>query len=202
MTTVSRRELEASFRLYAFHSVTNADIILKHLQTGNNTGFAAVDLSMVISEFHLQCAIMKSLLGREQNSMVTNSISVEIIYQLASTTKINEAIRQFSVKSDSKEISIIAFLTSDGSECTVADSNSVKAATNSGDGTKANALSSVLAELQGVPISDLSVLSTPDYLTKEKTDRIQKAFRITPQELLVSTLEDAVVSRIATKDML
>lgn len=163
--------MDSAIHIFAFENVSNASEILEIMDETQR--FAVVDLSLVCSKCHLLAAAFKSLQNEMNCSMKTKTISTEILYQLASTTKINEAISQYGLKSDSKEIAFI-FVDSDH-QC--------------------------ISKINGTPL-DLDTLSSPTYMIPEKIINISRHFKITPQELEISPIEDAILTRLATKDCL
>jgi tRNA threonylcarbamoyladenosine modification (KEOPS) complex Cgi121 subunit len=66
-----------------------------------------VDLSLVVSPFHLQLATYKALLNESHGNMKTKSITAEVLYQLSSSTKITDALQQYSIHGGSTAIAFI-----------------------------------------------------------------------------------------------
>lgn len=161
-------------KVFGFEEVTNAVALLDGAK--DDIRGAIVDLNLVCSLFHLRAAAHKALLNESQNAMKTKSISSEILYQLSNTTKISESLQQYKIKEDSK---LIAFI--------VLDEDPV--------------LNALLSIVQGLEL-DLNLFGAAPYLTPEKATTIGKYFKVTPQELEISTLESAVVNRLAIKDVL
>lgn len=167
-------DVDSRVMVFGFENVKNSAELLQSV-TDEFRG-AVVDLSLVCSKFHLRASAHKAVLNESQSTMKTKSISAEILYQLSTTTKINDSLSQYKVKEDSKLIAIV-----------VVDQ----------DPTSMD----LLSDVQGTPF-DLALLGAAPYLTEEKAATIAKLFKVTPQELEISSLESAVVTRLAIKDAL
>jgi EKC/KEOPS complex subunit CGI121/TPRKB len=159
----------------AFKDVKNASLIKSICK--EDARFGLVDLHWVGSEFHLRTATVKSLLNEHLSKMKTKSLSNEILYQLSPTTNINGSADQFGIK---KETTIFAFIFVDS------DILSHQSIIEQIDGTEFN----------------IGLLNTIEFLDEEKMARIVKYFKLTPQELEMCPLDDALASRLATKDFL
>lgn len=168
------QQLEERMKIFGFESVSNTSLVLESLR--DDIRCAIVDLNTICSLFHLRSATFKALLNEQQNHMKTKSISAEILYQLSPTTKINDSIKHYGASQDSAHIAII-----------VIDDD-------------ANALE-LVGRVSGAAF-DLNTLGTPQYLTLDKAANIAKFFKITAQELEISSLESAVITRLAIKDCL
>ena len=170
----STLELENRIRIFGFEGVTNSSVIAESMR--EDVRFAVVDLSLVCSVFHLRSAAYKALLNEQQTNMKTKSISAEILYQLSATTNINESLKQHRVHIESQ---FIAFV--------VVDDDSVSL--------------ELMSRVEG-KVLDLNALDSPAVLTAEKASTLAKYFKITAQELEISSLENSIATRIAMKDCL
>lgn len=163
-----------------------------------------VDLSLVVSEFHLQLATFKAILNESQGRMKTKSITAEVLYQLSPSTKINDAIKQYSIHAGSTAIAFIDIPPSVNVNSSSKSSSGVEdAPTNITDNLfsieefkdQITKLAVDGIESSAAEISSLSIL------TNEKSTNIIKCFKIAPLELEISGLEDCVATRLAVKDL-
>ena len=145
-----------------------------------------VDLSLVVSSFHLQLATYKALLNESQGRMKTESISSEVLYQLSTSTDIERALQEFRIHAGSTEV---AFILVDTAETAAEVRLSVE---------QFKSEISKLA-IDGIEI-DLEELSSPSILTAEKEARIANFFNISDEDLIKLTLEESVANRLAAKD--
>ena len=176
--------------IIAFKDVTNAPTILGNVAI-INPRIVVVDLSLVVSVFHLQLATYKALLNESQGRMKTKSIQSEILYQLSSSTKITDALQQYTIHSESTEICFIYIAAAEASNPSHETSLTVPEFQSQIQKLGVNGV-----EMDPVEISSTSIL------TVDKRAKIVKYFKITPQELEVSGLEESVSTRLAVKDSL
>jgi tRNA threonylcarbamoyladenosine modification (KEOPS) complex Cgi121 subunit len=144
--------------------------------------WVVVDLGLVVSEFHLKIAASKALLNESQGRMKTKSIQAEILYQLSPTSKITDALLQFSVSLESKMVAFIFV----SQEIITFDKNYI--------------YSIIFKHMIGNEIEPSSILS-PEILNKEKKEKLIKNFKITQQEVEEFPLEDALITKLAIKDV-
>jgi EKC/KEOPS complex subunit CGI121/TPRKB len=162
-----------------------------------------VDLSLVVSEFHLQLATFKAVLNESQGRMKTKSITAEVLYQLSPSTKINDAIKQYSIHAESKAIAFINIPPGVNSSSEAVSSDAEGALTNithnlfSIEDFK-NQITKLAVD---GTIKIASEISSSSILTYEKSINIIKCFKIAPLELEISELEDCVATRLAVKDL-
>ena len=93
-------------RIIVYSELKNAASIL-HGISSMDQRIVVADLSLVVSCFHLQLATYKALLNESQGRMKTKSIASEVLYQLSSSTKITDAIQQYSIHAESTDIAFI-----------------------------------------------------------------------------------------------
>lgn len=174
--------------IIAYKDLTNAESIIENIAM-INPRIVVVDLSLVVSAFHLQLATYKALLNESQGRMKTKSIQSEVLYQLSSSTKITDALQQYTIHAQSKEICFIHVAAAGAS---TPDSDA---------GLTVSEFQSIVGKLtvNGVEIDPMEISST-SILTGEKTAKIVKYFKITPLELEVSGLEESVSTRLAVKN--
>jgi tRNA threonylcarbamoyladenosine modification (KEOPS) complex Cgi121 subunit len=178
-------------RIIVYSELKNASSILNGISSIDQR-IVVADLSLVVSCFHLQLATYKALLNESQGRMKTKSIASEVLYQLSSSTKITDAIQQYSIRAESTDIAFVYITPAGGSASTSM--------------TTDDALLGFKSQIQSLAIEGKEVdpqeISSSLMLTDEKSARIAKYFKITPQELEVSGLEESVATRLAVKDSL
>ena len=174
--------------IFAYKEVSNGSAILESVAS-MDPRIVVIDLALVVSSFHLQLATYKALLNESQDKMKTKSIQSEVLYQLSTSTKITDALQQYSVHAGSTDIAFVY----------VAPANE----TETDSALTADDFKQLVEGLgvQGHQI-DPEEISTATILTPEKSAKIAKYFKITPQELEVSGLEESVATRLAVKDSL
>ena len=178
-------------RIVVYTELKNAAAILGGITTMDQR-IVVADLSLVVSSFHLQLATYKALLNESQGKMKTKSITAEVLYQLSPSTKISDAIQQYSIRAESKEIAFVYI-------APAGDPESVSTTTDDALVEFKLQIQSLLIEGKEIDPQDIS---GPILLTDEKSAKIAKYFKITPQELEVSGLEESVSTRLAVKDCL
>ncbi len=169
----SMEELSGKIMVATFKNVTNVAVLKESVV--EDMRLTLVDLNLIVSEFHLKTATIKALVSEKMNKMKTKSISNEILYQLSSTTNINDATKLCGVNSESQLIAVISV-----------------------DGESANYLK-LLSDVSGEQF-DAKLLKSEEFLNAEKVARTVKYFKLTAQELEFSCLDDAIATRLATKD--
>ena len=176
--------------IIAYKDLTNAPSIIENVAI-INPRIVVVDLSLVVSVFHLQLATYKALLNESQGRMKTKSIQSEVLYQLSSSTKITDALQQYTIHSESTEICFIYVASADASNSSCETFLTVP---------EFNTHIQNLA-VEGIEMDPVEISST-SILTMDKRAKIVRYFKITPQELEVSGLEESVSTRLAVKDSL
>ena len=101
----------ASFPMVVYRNVHNAqEIRAKLLQVQADTApssssgvaprrLAIVDLSLVVSAFHVQVAAYKAALHEQQGRMKAKaSVAAELLYQVSPSTKITESVESMGVQ--------------------------------------------------------------------------------------------------------
>lgn len=189
MISLNFEQMEA-FQIQYFSAIDNVDEIVAKLaeiapESGGdvevNNG-AIIDLALVVSEFHIRVAAARACTNRANEKMKTKSLMSEIMYQMAGTTKISEALLQFQVKPTTQSLAIIR--------------------STSSEAPSPDHLSSLAQLVRGTE-SDIALLCCSETLNTDKINHIVKVFKISKLELEATTsVEDIVVSRIAMKDLL
>lgn len=128
---------------------------------------------MIVDSFQVIVAANKAVRCLALKKMTTRSVFAEIIYNLSPTRTITESLKNFGLGDDDKHI--LAVVLDDGS------------------GEK---LKQLQGQIKGkeIPVAELSSLTNKSKVTE--------TYKVTPSELTVSSLVDAVVSRMACKEFL
>ena len=154
--------------------VTNAKDLRSRLIKGEIKG-ALIKASLIIDIFPVLLSCNKALHMLKKKSMKTRSIYTEILLNLYPTTSINESLKHMGI-SDSEENVLLLMIHQ----------------TNE----PAQDIQDVLAMISGhvQPLSALKSICD--------ADAVKKLYKITPDELTIGSLTDAVTCRVATKDAL
>ncbi|XP_042259854.1 EKC/KEOPS complex subunit TPRKB [Thunnus maccoyii] len=171
------RELE----LYPDHSVTqmlfkevkNAAELRQKAVEGKING-ALINPTMLLNPFQVLVAANKAVHLQKIGKMKTRSLFSEIIFNLSPTNNISEAFKKFGISDGDDSVLVVLVHNKDESQL----------------------LSDITAKVNGrqVPVEDVSSLSD--------LAKIKKLYKVTPQEEKCGTLLDAVVCRMATKDVM
>merc|ERR1712048_453267 len=84
-----------------FFDVSNAAAVRKRVMKGE-FNCALVDASMVMDIFHVQQSAHKALQAQIQGTMTTRTLGTEIIYNMAATKSIKDALNDFGISKESK----------------------------------------------------------------------------------------------------
>ncbi len=155
----------------------------KHPLTSTTGTVMGVNLDLVASEFHLTTSIYKATKNINAKKGKTKAQITEILYQLAHTGNINEAIRQYYVTDETTEFALIRI--SDDAE-TIAFNEQII------NQLKANSL------VEEFSLADIDKLLETDETKREK---LKKLFKLSQFESGPSTIEDAIVTKLALKDL-
>ena len=168
-----------TLEIYAYGNICNSSEILQYMiinQIDNNYNkYIIIDLELVVSYYHLFIAMYKSYFNKLHNNMKTKFYLSEVIYQLSSMTKINESLELYKLKLESNMIAIIIL-------------------------EKDEIITSLLSMIQG-DILNIRDISNSKYLHQIRTNNLIQHYRILPKELEIGSLEDAIITKIATKDI-
>jgi tRNA threonylcarbamoyladenosine modification (KEOPS) complex Cgi121 subunit len=147
-----------------------------------------INLELVWDEFHLCGSIYRALYNMNSvGKLRAKSLPAEVLYQLASTGKINESIKQFCVKESSKTVAVVS-MSPDSAEFDDVCQRIL-------------GFSSELPQIvSGVEEFDLSQLCTI-LGSSEKRTAICKVFKTTPAENLASDFSQVIAMRLAMKDI-
>ena len=158
--------------------------VAPHPLTASTGTILAVSLDLVASEFHLKSAIHRGLFRFAEGAGKTKAALTEVLYNLANTGNINEAIRQFLVTKDTTEFAVLRI--ADDAE-TVALYDEITTA---------------LLRDTAVEEFSLSELSETLRENAEKREKLKNVFKLTVQESAANEIELAVITKLALKDFM
>ncbi|XP_053719595.1 EKC/KEOPS complex subunit TPRKB [Synchiropus splendidus] len=135
---------------------------------------ALLNPTMLVGPFQVLVATNKAVHLQKLGKMKTRSLYSEIIFNLSPTNNISEAFKRFGV-SDSDNSLLVVLVHKD---------------------KESELLSDLTKKVNGVqvPVDDIASLSD--------TAKIKKLYKVTAKEETCGTLMDAVVCRMATKDVI
>ncbi|KAM3858853.1 EKC/KEOPS complex subunit TPRKB [Diretmus argenteus] len=156
-----------------FKEVKNAAELRQSAMDGKIHG-ALLNPTMLVNPFQVLVATNKAVHLQKIGKMKTRSLYSEIIFNLSPNNNISEAFKRFGISSSDDSVLVVLVHTKEESQL-VAD---------------------VAAKVDGqqIPVEDIPSLSDPA--------KIKKLYKVTPQEEKCGTLLDAVVCRMATKDVM
>uniref|UniRef100_A0A3Q3QE98 EKC/KEOPS complex subunit TPRKB n=1 Tax=Monopterus albus TaxID=43700 RepID=A0A3Q3QE98_MONAL len=156
-----------------FKDVKNAAELRQSAVKGQISG-ALINPKMLVNPFQVLVATNKSVHLQKTGKMKTRSLYSEIIFSLSPTNNISEAFKKFGISDGDDSVMVVLVHSRDESQL----------------------LSDIAAKVDGlqIPVEDVSLLSD--------LAKIKKLYKVTPQEEKCGTLLDAVVCRMATKDVM
>ncbi|XP_029351238.1 EKC/KEOPS complex subunit TPRKB isoform X1 [Echeneis naucrates] len=130
--------------------------------------------SQLVSPFQVLVAANKAVHSQKIGKMKTRSLYSEIIFNLSPTNNISEAFKRFGIADGDESVLVVLVHNKDES----------------------HHLADITAQVDGlqVPVDEVSSLSD--------SAKIRKLYKVTPQEEKCGTLLDAVVCRMAIKDVM
>jgi hypothetical protein len=164
----------SGIKLSAFTGISNP-VDIKTLVEGT-ADCAVIDIDKIVCSFHMLIAAMKALNSLRREQMKTTSVMAEILYFLSPSTKINDAITHLAVTSSSSSIAIFSI---DPTE----QHTNHPAICNAVVGTE-------------VPLNSI----LPPERGSEKYNEIVKFYKLAMAELQISSLEDAVATKLGVKE--
>ncbi|GJN05846.1 hypothetical protein PR202_ga23514 [Eleusine coracana subsp. coracana] len=189
-----------SVSLALFSDVSNSRELLDLMQSGKlEPEVAFLNASLVPDVFPVLAAAHKALLSKARESLTTRTLHSELVYNISGSKHV---ISLASVAFASYEIVVTGYvdgcrsvqITESLKRCGIADDTKyiLAARFDASD----EEMKEVEKLISGAEI-DLAELET-----RANQAQILKHYKITPQELSISTLADAIVCRIAARDAL
>ncbi|XP_017285419.1 EKC/KEOPS complex subunit TPRKB [Kryptolebias marmoratus] len=156
-----------------FKQVRNATELRQKAVEGKING-ALINPTMVLSPFQVLVAANKAVHLQTAGKMKTRTLNSEIIFNLSPTNNISEAFKRFGISDGNDSVLVVLVHKRD----------------------KLPSLSDITAMVDGqqLPVDDVSSLSD--------IAKIKKLYKIPPQEEKCGSLLDAVVCRMAAKDVM
>lgn len=160
--------------LYLFTDITNVSEIREKVVTGE-LRCCVVKASLIIDAFQAVVAANKVVLNAKQNRLITKTIYTEILFYLSMSKKISRALTEFGINDSDKNILVI-LIHKPGEEQSI--------------------LEEILGSIKGerVPISRIQEFAD--------VNLVKQTYKIENDELRVSSLINAIVSRISCKDFM
>ncbi|CAA7395252.1 unnamed protein product [Spirodela intermedia] len=159
--------------LALFADVTNSKDLLQVMQDGALEPEAALlNASLVPDVFPVLAAAQKALLAKSRDSLTTRTLHSELVYNYSGSKHISESLKRCGISDSSTYVLVARF---------AASTDDMKSLEKLIDGTQ-------------VGLEELG--------KKANLAQIQKHYKISAAELAVSSLEDAIVCRIAARDAL
>ncbi|XP_056132588.1 EKC/KEOPS complex subunit TPRKB [Lampris incognitus] len=155
-----------------FKDVKNAAELRQCAVEGKIKG-ALINPTMLVDPFQVLLAANKAVHLQKTGKMKTRSLFSEIIFNLSPTNNISEAFKRFGISGGDDSVLVVLVHTKDEPQL----------------------LTDITAKVDGqqIPAKDISTLSDPV--------KIKKLYKVTPQEEKCGTLLDAIVCRMAIKDV-
>lgn len=160
--------------LHLFTNVTNTSEIREKLVAGK-LDCCVVKPSLIIDTFQLVVAANKATLNAKRNRLITKTVYTEVLFYLSMSKNISRSLTEFGISDSDKNILVI-LIHKLGEEQAI--------------------LEEVLRSVKGerIPISRLQEFTN--------VNLVRKTYKIDEGELQVSSLANAIVSRISCKEFI
>lgn len=164
---------EYTVSLALFTSVTNAQVLREKL-IASELNCALINVTYVPDILPVLLACNKAVHCYKSSSMKTRSIHTEVLYNLSPTNSIKDSLRTFGISGNESKLLCVVITKTD----------------------KENTLNNIVNCILGNLCSpgDLSLVSN--------VEKIKELYRIEDVEIETSSLTEAVIMRISTKDAL
>ncbi|CAO2204746.1 unnamed protein product [Urochloa humidicola] len=200
-----------SVSLALYSDVSNSRELLDLMQSGKlEPEVAFLNASLVPDVFPVLAAAHKALLSKARESLTTRTLHSELVYNYSGSKHITESLKRCGISDDTTYILAARFDASDEEEhkqrkLGFAPPSSSKSkipakraahVVASGSSPQEHQMKAVDKLIKGGEV-DLGELES-----RADQQQILKHYKIPPLELLISTLPDAIVCRIAARDAL
>ncbi|XP_018941559.1 EKC/KEOPS complex subunit TPRKB isoform X1 [Cyprinus carpio] len=155
-----------------FKDVKNATELRKMAVNGEIKG-ALINPSMVVDAFQILVAANKAVHLHKNGKMKTRSLYSEIIFNLSPTNNISEAFKRFGISDSDSAVHIVLIHNKD----------------------ETLNIEDIIGKVDGQQMAVDRVSDLTDVA------KIKKLYKVAPQEEKCGSLLDAVVCRMATKDV-
>ncbi|XP_019948029.1 EKC/KEOPS complex subunit TPRKB [Paralichthys olivaceus] len=156
-----------------FKEVKNA-AELRQSAVDGQINAALIKPTMLVDPLQVLVAANKAVHLQNTGKMKTRSLNSEMIFNLSPTNNISDAFRRFGISDGDDSVMVVV----------VHDKN------------ESQLVEDIAAKVDGrqIPVEDVSSLSD--------SAKIRKLYKVTSQEETCGTLLDAVICRMATKDVM
>ncbi|KAM7429150.1 hypothetical protein ABFA07_019958 [Porites harrisoni] len=157
--------------LALFTDVSNSKE-LRELIVHGKLEAALLNASMIFDPFHVVVAGHKALHLFQQGKMKTRTLHSEIIFNLSPSSNINDSFKKFGILDSTKDILVVIITQGNGIE----------------------KISELSKQIKGTLVSLSSLAAISDQ------EKIRKIYGISDKELQCDSVENGIITRIATKD--
>ncbi|XP_039809791.1 EKC/KEOPS complex subunit TPRKB-like isoform X1 [Panicum virgatum] len=176
-----------SVSLALYSDVSNSRVLLDLMQSGKlEPEVAFLNASLVPDVFPVLAAAHKALLSKARESLTTRTLHSELVYNYSGSKHITESLKRCGISDDTTYILAARFDASNEENGRIITEVTITSWQ----------MKAVEKLISGTEI-DLGKLES-----RANQPHILKHYKIPPQELLISTLPDAIVCRIAARDAL
>ncbi|XP_008785399.1 EKC/KEOPS complex subunit TPRKB-like [Phoenix dactylifera] len=163
----------STFSLALFTDVTNSKELLDSMQAGKlQPEVALLNASLIPDVFPVLAAAHKALIAKSRESLTTHTLHSELVYSYSGSKHITESLKRCGISDDTTYILAARF------------------------GASHDEMKDIEKLICGKEI-DLEALGGGAHHAQ-----IQKHYKISAQELAISSLADAITCRIAARDAL
>ncbi|PKA66942.1 hypothetical protein AXF42_Ash003599 [Apostasia shenzhenica] len=154
-----------------FIGVSNSRELLQSIQAGTlKPEIALLNASLIPDVFPVLAAAHKALIAKSRESLTTRTLHSELVYNYSASKHIRESLKRCGISDETTYILAARF------------------------GASEDEMKEIEELIKGKEI-DLREMES-----KADKSQIQKHYKITSQELAVSSLSDAITCRIAVRD--
>ena len=167
--------LESQISVIYFSEVTNgAEIAELMASSGSDRSWTAAAATMIYSSQHVRAAALRALINEQDKRLKTKqSWHSELLYYLAGTTKISDAMTQFGVNSSTTQMAVVLLNADEDLQKTVR---------------------------QLVKGSELSENEFNSHSSSKK-EALIRMFKLTHSEVNLGDIDMTIITKIATKDI-